>query len=233
METNKVSRTLRYHTKVRSGCLTCKKRKVKCDEAKPHYRCCTGSGRRCEGYRSDRTTPPISAISVPRRCFQYFQSQACKPLGGYFHSSFWGPEVLQTAVHYPSIRRFTPLTLQQCNLAIRQLASLDQAPLASEEGVTFCTLTASVLSIYLASIRGRFLEAFQHVRSSPKILQDFDRSTCHHPDATCHHAGRHLARSARQQWLATGSSARRSKVARTPWISWCRSFLSPEMARVK
>ncbi|KAL2156797.1 hypothetical protein VTH82DRAFT_1543 [Thermothelomyces myriococcoides] len=162
METNKASRTIRYHAK--SG---------------------------------------LFASAAERRSFQYFQSQACKPLGGHFHSSFWGREVLQAAVHYPSIRhlvialgsayevfevgssdRETPLTLQQCNLAIRQLASPGLLTSdASSEEVTFCTLTASVLFIYLASIRGRYFEAFQHIRSSAKILQEHDRSTRSHLNA--------------------------------------------------
>ncbi|KAI0477101.1 hypothetical protein GGR56DRAFT_691288 [Xylariaceae sp. FL0804] len=36
--------------KVRTGCLTCKTRKVKCDEGKPACLRCTSTGRRCDGY---------------------------------------------------------------------------------------------------------------------------------------------------------------------------------------
>ncbi|KAH7395604.1 hypothetical protein BKA64DRAFT_745798 [Cadophora sp. MPI-SDFR-AT-0126] len=40
--------------KVRSGCFTCKKRRVKCDENKPQcYRCCK-FGRVCPGYKSEK-----------------------------------------------------------------------------------------------------------------------------------------------------------------------------------
>ncbi|KAK1979720.1 hypothetical protein LZ30DRAFT_630629, partial [Colletotrichum cereale] len=42
--------TRKGQPKVRTGCLTCKSRKVKCDEAKPACARCTGTGRRCEGY---------------------------------------------------------------------------------------------------------------------------------------------------------------------------------------
>lgn len=38
--------------KVRTGCYTCKIRKVKCDEAKPHCRRCLDTGRKCDGYPS-------------------------------------------------------------------------------------------------------------------------------------------------------------------------------------
>ncbi|KAI5205409.1 hypothetical protein E4T39_03128 [Aureobasidium subglaciale] len=36
--------------KVRTGCITCKIRKVKCDEEKPFCKRCTDTGRKCDGY---------------------------------------------------------------------------------------------------------------------------------------------------------------------------------------
>ncbi|KAK4151694.1 hypothetical protein C8A00DRAFT_35645 [Chaetomidium leptoderma] len=208
MESNKLQRTFKFHVKVRTGCLTCKKRKLKCDEAKPHCRRCSSTGRACEGYHPDRQSPPAAGTAIhashsglftstaERRSFFYFQFQACKPLGGYSNSSFWGREVMQAAIHHPPVRHLvialgaayeafetgTPsqephFTLQQCNHSIRQLAMLNQtpgSPLSAE--ATCCLLTASVLFIYLASIRGHFAEAFQHVQSATKVLQDFERS---------------------------------------------------------
>jgi hypothetical protein len=38
------------HSKVRSGCSTCKQRKVKCDETKPECLRCTKAGKLCGGY---------------------------------------------------------------------------------------------------------------------------------------------------------------------------------------
>ena len=38
------------HNKVKTGCLTCKIRKKKCDEAKPFCRRCVDTGRKCDGY---------------------------------------------------------------------------------------------------------------------------------------------------------------------------------------
>ncbi|KAL0933624.1 C6 zinc finger domain protein [Colletotrichum truncatum] len=40
--------------KVRTGCITCKIRKVKCDEARPVCVRCTKTGRKCDGYLSPR-----------------------------------------------------------------------------------------------------------------------------------------------------------------------------------
>ncbi|KAK9424781.1 putative Zn(2)-C6 fungal-type domain-containing protein [Seiridium unicorne] len=42
-----------YKPKVKTGCLTCRKRKVKCDEAKPSCLKCSSTGRRCDGYNSN------------------------------------------------------------------------------------------------------------------------------------------------------------------------------------
>lgn len=43
-------RVRRKTTKVRSGCATCKIRRIKCDEAKPACLKCTSTGRKCDGY---------------------------------------------------------------------------------------------------------------------------------------------------------------------------------------
>lgn len=58
----KHKRMRKVHTKVRTGCRTCKARKKKCDEAKPFCLACTTTGRKCEGYASDITkqTPPLA-----------------------------------------------------------------------------------------------------------------------------------------------------------------------------
>jgi hypothetical protein len=41
---------VRKITRSRKGCFTCKKRRRKCDETKPHCMNCVNSGRQCEGY---------------------------------------------------------------------------------------------------------------------------------------------------------------------------------------
>lgn len=43
-------RMRRWAPKVKSGCITCKIRKIKCDEEKPSCRRCTSTGRTCDGY---------------------------------------------------------------------------------------------------------------------------------------------------------------------------------------
>ncbi|OAA56184.1 Zn(2)-C6 fungal-type DNA-binding domain protein [Niveomyces insectorum RCEF 264] len=45
-------RTIQCRTKVKTGCATCRIRKVKCDENKPFCRKCVDTGRTCDGYES-------------------------------------------------------------------------------------------------------------------------------------------------------------------------------------
>ncbi|KAI5865921.1 hypothetical protein GGS23DRAFT_554605 [Durotheca rogersii] len=55
--------------KVRSGCITCKKRHVKCDEAKPHCKTCVSRGMTCEGYvaGAKKGTPGPAVVSWDSR----------------------------------------------------------------------------------------------------------------------------------------------------------------------
>ncbi|KIW99350.1 uncharacterized protein Z518_11338 [Rhinocladiella mackenziei CBS 650.93] len=61
------TRLKRSHHKVRTGCVTCRRRRVKCDETHPKCRRCAKAGRVCEGYTqakawlfepSSNTSPP-------------------------------------------------------------------------------------------------------------------------------------------------------------------------------
>ena len=68
----KPKRSRRTHNKVRTGCLTCKIRRKKCDEEKPACRRCLSTGRKCDGYETtparkpdDKEESPVdSAIDV-------------------------------------------------------------------------------------------------------------------------------------------------------------------------
>ncbi|KAL2427012.1 hypothetical protein ABEF95_006656 [Exophiala dermatitidis] len=69
----KARRTRKSHNKVRTGCLTCKIRRKKCDEEKPYCRRCTSTGRKCDGYpnltpsqHSDDSPPAVSEPATKR-----------------------------------------------------------------------------------------------------------------------------------------------------------------------
>ncbi|KAI1177073.1 hypothetical protein F4777DRAFT_543656 [Nemania sp. FL0916] len=103
------------NAKVRTGCVTCKIRKLKCDEAKPSCRRCTSTGRKCDGYI---TAPTSSALSwhrprhlfpnvddaSERRCLEFFCDVAAPVLSGPLDPYFWTHLVLQFSQMEPAVR---------------------------------------------------------------------------------------------------------------------------------
>ncbi|TVY65763.1 Transcriptional regulatory protein moc3, partial [Lachnellula suecica] len=51
--------------KVKTGCITCKQRRVKCDETKPECLRCSNFGRKCAGYPSKEESPPVKEMTLP------------------------------------------------------------------------------------------------------------------------------------------------------------------------
>ena len=87
--------------KVRTGCRTCKQRKVKCDEVKPYCYRCTSTGRHCDGYAEikppqwmssalARTTPnPSNFNGGLARHLEYYHYVAGPGLSEQFAEKFW------------------------------------------------------------------------------------------------------------------------------------------------
>ncbi|KFY51578.1 hypothetical protein V497_09027 [Pseudogymnoascus sp. VKM F-4516 (FW-969)] len=100
----------------KTGCHTCKVRRVKCDESKPTCQRCTITSRKCDGYASDipqaqqsaaiihRALIRIAGTAQEKRGFQYFIVNTSRELTGYYSSSFWDYLVLQASVAEPSLR---------------------------------------------------------------------------------------------------------------------------------
>ena len=110
-------RTRESASRVRTGCSTCKARRVQCDEAKPVCRRCAVNGRTCV-YNTARTSParrnvitvylpPMlsqPAFFVNDRCLDFFHQDLAGKLDGQFDSKFWSKLVLQLSHSEPSIR---------------------------------------------------------------------------------------------------------------------------------
>ncbi|KAK4207067.1 hypothetical protein QBC37DRAFT_456610 [Rhypophila decipiens] len=108
----------RSHRKVKTGCRTCKVRKVKCDEGRPACARCIAGGRVCEGYGvwgggsrevDANTRTPVdnprrpglgssTAVTMP-------QSTPSKPpkIKGPYKASFWNSLVLRAGLDEPSV----------------------------------------------------------------------------------------------------------------------------------
>lgn len=111
-------RTRESTSKVRTGCNTCKARRVKCDEATPQCRRCAVGGRKCE-YNTTRAVPTRNLITIylpptqsppflfiNDRGLDLFQHNLATMLDGQLNSDseFWSKLVLQLSHSEPSIR---------------------------------------------------------------------------------------------------------------------------------
>ncbi|KAI1100240.1 hypothetical protein F4804DRAFT_319589 [Jackrogersella minutella] len=140
--------------KVRTGCLTCKTRKVKCDEAKPHCNRCTNTGRTCDGYVS-RPTPGLlwhrprqlfqSVDSASEgRALQFFCEKTAQFLSGATDPYFWTHLVMQFSNFEPAVRHSV--------VAISSLYEQFQAGSGSRSGVQLRD-NSLALQHYNAAIR--------------------------------------------------------------------------------
>ncbi|KAK0102282.1 hypothetical protein ONS95_005904 [Cadophora gregata] len=117
--------------KTKTGCKTCRIRRVKCDEAKPACRRCTSTGRKCDGYdtpslthkassqilaqtatRCDRKqtvsityTPTIALdlASGEAQGFVFFRENTVFEIQGAFRSNLWEQLVLQVCHQEPAV----------------------------------------------------------------------------------------------------------------------------------
>ncbi|PYI23429.1 hypothetical protein BO99DRAFT_375677 [Aspergillus violaceofuscus CBS 115571] len=108
--------------KGRSGCLTCKARRVKCDEAKPTCQRCRRANRTCEGYAvlhqqpsslHQRRLPIITAYNIPfrvpgsqadRELLHFYCCEAAQSLSSLTDPTLWTQLVLQRCHTQPIIR---------------------------------------------------------------------------------------------------------------------------------
>ncbi|KAH8651204.1 hypothetical protein BX600DRAFT_418391 [Xylariales sp. PMI_506] len=106
--------------KVRTGCITCKIRKVKCDETKPHCLKCTKTSRKCDGYlqRSrwmyswEELMQPKSVILSPcngrsnreGRAWDFFTSMVAPGMSQFHDFDFWTQFVPQVGEREPIVR---------------------------------------------------------------------------------------------------------------------------------
>ena len=109
------------NVKAKSGCLTCKRRKLKCDEGKPTCMRCENSHQHCAGYPhlfAELQRPPFAVASYPPerllsafkatphewQAYDFYINQACPNIGGSLDHDFWHELVLRFAQDQESVR---------------------------------------------------------------------------------------------------------------------------------
>ncbi|RAH51163.1 Zn(II)2Cys6 transcription factor domain-containing protein, partial [Aspergillus brunneoviolaceus CBS 621.78] len=120
----------RTYTRSRTGCRTCRARRIRCDEQPDACKNCTSTGRKCD-YDLHRlpwgrqTTLP-GAITVQRhewiltsdeqRCFSYFQHRTVSSVAELFDSPLWESHILRLSFTEPAV----------CH-AVNMLSAIQQA----------------------------------------------------------------------------------------------------------
>lgn len=179
----------RYHSKAKTGCRTCKKRRVKCDESKPTCGRCASGGRRCGGYEPVKTwifeprtvthQPSIPFLlglsSTPAtlpelRALSFFREQTTPILGSFskFTIEFWNQLIPQLSQSESAVRQMTIVLATSQELA--SCAPRDLYGLALVRSTAFTTalklLTqaqppCSVVAILMCALLLVGYEAFQ------------------------------------------------------------------------
>ncbi|KAG9228504.1 hypothetical protein BJ875DRAFT_489804 [Amylocarpus encephaloides] len=115
--------------KVRTGCFTCRSRRVKCDEAKPDCKRCAKFGVECGGYQKDKLQRPKTRDIVPRtptpriillakqihtgprfaddleaRYFQHYVENIAVQIQGPIRNNIWDRLIPQAGVLQPYVR---------------------------------------------------------------------------------------------------------------------------------
>ncbi|KAK1755947.1 hypothetical protein QBC47DRAFT_299711 [Echria macrotheca] len=112
--------TRKGSNKVKTGCFTCKKRKVKCDETKPQCLRCTRTGRKCDGYSPPAPgsyswsellgrQPVGKALTVRRntkdgRALEFFHQVVAPAFSRFPGDDFWTRMVAQASLQEPAVR---------------------------------------------------------------------------------------------------------------------------------
>ncbi|KAI1121794.1 hypothetical protein F5Y10DRAFT_271714 [Nemania abortiva] len=190
-----------YQPKTQSGCLTCKIRRVKCDEGLPACFRCTSTGRNCDGYTHIKTLiAPASIPAAPslqihasqrsQRSFTFFIQCTCPQLAGFFGSSFWERITLQAAHHEPAIRhaivaigsRHELAMYQTAKIGAKNIFALEQYNLAINrlldpslskgQRSVDTYLILSILFACFENIQGNHAQSITHIQSGVKLLRE-------------------------------------------------------------
>ncbi|PYH66123.1 Zn(II)2Cys6 transcription factor [Aspergillus vadensis CBS 113365] len=194
------SRIRHWAPKVKTGCMTCRIRRVKCDETKPvslpamlFYR---------KKVRWLQFSPPRAAHYGPQRGTDAFLLGVTTPnLAGFFDQGRWARRLLQMSHRYPAlwhamtavacihrdfIANSTPITmsrmqdspqvrlaLQQWNKSIQSLQKLLSGQVLTKFD-RLVILSVCILFITMSSLQGRLWQALVHINGGLKLIHQWN-----------------------------------------------------------
>ncbi|KAI1615614.1 hypothetical protein EDD36DRAFT_417109 [Exophiala viscosa] len=170
--------------RTRTGCLTCKKRKIKCDESKPSCQKCSSTGRKCDGYAPTLATGLAGFLLMLRNPgVPEFEAQAQQALQYFCEVS--GPVL----TNFGSARFWNRLVLQACH-SEHYGSGLKLLTTQSQQNVTTeVILISCLLLIVCEELRNNAFAALQHVVAGRKIISDYCQTCRKQPNATMQELG--------------------------------------------
>ncbi|KAF4444160.1 Transcriptional regulatory protein moc3 [Fusarium austroafricanum] len=199
--TNKDIRRKRYATKRKTGCITCRVRRVKCDEAKPSCHRCTSTGRKCDGYIfTPSQVGKIQSLSFPtggsdpeNQAIYQFRTRISSLIASSFDIKFWTHDVLHNADAYTPVRHALAalasayqksillgiksascdcFIFSQYEKAMRSLYTCFQGKALSAPQ-RLAALVANFLFTYTCSLQGLWQEALLHLRNGIALIHEW------------------------------------------------------------
>ncbi|KAI9041126.1 Zn(II)2Cys6 transcription factor [Aspergillus affinis] len=169
----------------KTGCKTCRIRRVKCDEARPVCNRCSSTGRKCDGYvvcsaghakrplipRAYSSPAPCAAVGCfPRlshaeaQGFVYFRDHTSREATGWFVSAIWKQMILPMA-HREAAVMHAAVGVGAMHRSTRGQSPSLRLPACMESHHSFA------LSQYVKAIRQlrERLDRFEHDRQNPEI----------------------------------------------------------------
>ena len=198
----KQKRHKQWHSKSRDGCLTCKKRHLRCDQVKPACLRCRGTGRVCDGYAPTRTwlfeagktstavliAPSSYSDASEARSVQFFHENTKQALR-FFNSAahyFFAYVVPQVAGNEPAIKHqmiaaasahelISCLPDRSNMLEIRTAEHYGSAlSIISKSSLDISiTLISCLLFVAIESLRGVPDHLYYHLQSGLRILEEW------------------------------------------------------------
>ncbi|KAF4949056.1 hypothetical protein FGADI_9165 [Fusarium gaditjirri] len=186
---------------------TFRKRRIKCDEAKPECNKCSSTGRSCEGYGIwggghtatanhkacaalsiyQPSSFPVALSQQQLEAFSHFQQYLTKKIPGVFESGFWSKLVIQASVQEPAVLHSTialaAFQSGDVGLALdnynRAIINLRQHLKCNTKYALRLTLISCMLFICLELVRGDRKASEIHLQNGLRLLSDLkSRTTC-------------------------------------------------------
>lgn len=194
-----------------NGCITCKIRRVKCDEEWPACKRCTSTGRKCDGY--NKSSPPSSspALGLPifglakaseARHYEFFIYQVVPGLPTTINEDFWHRVIPQFSVSdcvvWDAVTAMSILLQQTRSSKSKNTASIDQQTAlrsynksvsglqaqlnARQAWSTACSITC-IIYICIECLQGNHAEAMAIYRRALNLMSSAKLSPRLHAEA--------------------------------------------------